>query len=103
GLQEPASPGRYGITDKAMAIRRNHILLRAALTIGAAAAAAAAAPAQDQSSVQGPISIPEDVTIFENITPNVRRATAVVNGDIITGTDVEQRLALILAANEGRI
>ncbi|MGL5838544.1 MAG: peptidylprolyl isomerase [Sphingorhabdus sp.] len=32
--------------------------------------------------------------------PNVRRATAVVNGEIITGTDVDQRLALILAAND---
>ncbi len=32
--------------------------------------------------------------------PNIRRATAVVNGEIITGTDVDQRLALILAANE---
>jgi peptidyl-prolyl cis-trans isomerase SurA len=84
-----------------MAIRHNHIFW-AALTLGFAAAAAGAA-AQDQSSAEGRISIPEDVTIFENITPNVRRATAVVNGDIITGTDVEQRLALILAANEGRI
>jgi peptidyl-prolyl cis-trans isomerase SurA len=27
--------------------------------------------------------------------PNMRRATAIVNGDIITGTDVNQRLALI--------
>ncbi len=35
--------------------------------------------------------------------PNVRRATAVVNGEIITGTDVDQRLALILAANEGEL
>lgn len=35
--------------------------------------------------------------------PNVRRATAVVNGEIITGTDVDQRLALILIANDGQL
>lgn len=26
-----------------------------------------------------------------------------VNGDIVTGTDVDQRLALILAANENKV
>jgi len=43
------------------------------------------------------------VQIFGSRDPNVRRATAVVNGDIITGTDVDQRLALILAANENQV
>jgi peptidyl-prolyl cis-trans isomerase SurA len=57
-----------------------------------------AAPAQTVS--EGAISIPEGVQIFGERNPNVRRATAVVNGDIITGTDVDQRLALVLAANQ---
>ncbi|MCP6423628.1 SurA N-terminal domain-containing protein, partial [Klebsiella pneumoniae] len=35
--------------------------------------------------------------------PNHRRATAMVNGDIITGTDVNQRLALMITANGGKI
>lgn len=35
--------------------------------------------------------------------PNVRRATAVVNGEILTGTDVDQRLALIVAANNDQL
>jgi peptidyl-prolyl cis-trans isomerase SurA len=59
-----------------------------------------AAPASDS---QGTISIPDNVTLFGRNDPNVRRATAVVNGDIITGTDVDQRLALILAANENKV
>ena len=59
----------------------------------------AAAP----SDSQGTISIPENVTIFGKNDPNVRRATALVNGDIITGTDVDQRLALILAANDNKV
>src|SRR3546814_4034929 len=34
---------------------------------------------------------------------NVRKATAIVNGRIITGTDVDQRLALIITANGGKV
>lgn len=82
---------------------------RAVLAFGLAAfAAGAVAPAaltaqEAGETAQGAISIPDDVKIFGKNDPNHRRATAVVNGDIITGTDVEQRLALILAANNGKI
>jgi len=34
---------------------------------------------------------------------SVRKATAIVNGDVITGTDVDHRLALIVLANGGRV
>ncbi|MCA3254138.1 peptidylprolyl isomerase [Bradyrhizobium sp.] len=37
------------------------------------------------------------------IDPTVRKATAIVNGEIITDTDIEQRLNLVVAANGGRI
>ncbi len=56
-----------------------------------------------QESAQGAIIIPKDIAMFGNASPNVRRPTAVVNGDIITGTDVEQRLALILSANGNKV
>ena len=49
------------------------------------------------------LDIPEDVTLFANRDPNVRRATALVNGEVITQTDVEQRLALVVLANSGRV
>ena len=76
-----------------------------AASLGAAGLGAGIAHAQDsqQGSQQGAIVIPDDVKIFGNDNPNVRRATAVVNGDVITGTDVDQRVALIIAANEGKI
>ena len=73
----------------------------AAIFMAVALSAPVAAPAQ--SSPQGAITIPETVQIFGPRNPNVRRATAVVNGDIITGTDVDQRLALILAANQNKV
>ena len=63
---------------------------------------AGAEPAVPSDS-QGTIVIPENVVLFGKNNPNVRRATALVNGDIITGTDVDQRLALILAANDNAV
>ena len=75
------------------------------LVLGSALVAtlSAVAAAQNVPAVQGDIKIPMDVTVFGQNDPNVRRATAIVNGDIITGTDVDQRLALILAANDNKL
>ena len=49
------------------------------------------------------LNLPQDVTVFGKSDPNVRKATAIVNGRIITGTDVDQRLALIITANGGKV
>ncbi len=35
--------------------------------------------------------------------PSVVKATAIVNGEVITQTDVDQRLALLVIANEGKL
>ena len=69
--------------------------------LGAVAGSLSTAPALAQA--QDALNIPENVQIFGTQNPNVRRATAVVNGDVITGTDVDHRLALILAANQQEI
>lgn len=57
----------------------------------------------DTGVPQAGLNIPEKLTIFGQDNPNVRKATAIVNGDIITGTDVGHRLALIVAANGGEV
>ena len=57
----------------------------------------------ESSAPQNDLTIPQQLTIFGQNDPNVRRATALVNGDIITGTDVGHRLALIVAANGGNV
>jgi peptidyl-prolyl cis-trans isomerase SurA len=80
-----------------------HTSLRFMASLALATALAAPVVAPAQSSPQGEIAIPETVQIFATPNPNVRRATAVVNGDIITGTDVDQRLALIIAANQNQV
>ncbi|MFN2101211.1 peptidylprolyl isomerase [Altererythrobacter sp. MF3-039] len=52
------------------------------------------------SGTRGGIELPSDINLLRNNDPNVRVATAVVNGQVITGTDVEQRLALITSASQ---
>jgi len=47
----------------------------------------------------GGLNIPDTVQFVGKQEPGVRKATAIVNGDIITETDVDQRLALIVASN----
>lgn len=49
------------------------------------------------------LDIPKDVVLFGKNDPNVRTPTAIVNGTIITGTDVDQRLALVVLANGGKV
>jgi peptidyl-prolyl cis-trans isomerase SurA len=87
---------------------------RAALSLGALAVVAAPiagtlAHAQtlpepmDEASGTGALNLPANPIIFGKTDPHLRRATAIVNGEIITGTDVDQRLALIVSANGGKV
>ncbi len=47
-------------------------------------------------------NIPDNVTLLGTTDPNVRKASATVNGALITRTDVDQRVALILAENNAK-
>lgn len=64
-----------------------------------------AAQAQNAGGAQvgSSLNIPENATLLGKSDPNMRRATAMVNGAVITGTDVDQRTALLVAASEGNI
>ena len=62
--------------------------------------AAAAHGQEEETSSADAFNIPEDISILNQSDSSVRRASAKVNGTIITGTDVDQRVALIVAANE---
>lgn len=57
----------------------------------------------DEAAPTAQLDIPEGQTLFGKNDPNVRRATAQVNGEIITGTDIDHRLALIVAANKNEL
>jgi len=58
------------------------------------------APPQDDTA-SDPLNLPSSVTLLSEQDPNLRKATAVVNGFVITGTDIDQRTALTLDANKG--
>ena len=56
---------------------------------------------EDQpTSADNPFGFPADGMLFERQDPNLRTATAKVNGAVITGTDIDHRVALVLAASE---
>ncbi|MEZ5687954.1 MAG: peptidylprolyl isomerase [Caenibius sp.] len=76
-----------------------------ALAIAAPLAMASTSSVSAQDGPGVPVSeddglnVPQQVVMLGHNDPNLRTATAKVNGQVITGTDVDQRLALILAAN----
>jgi len=58
---------------------------------------------EETPSSAGGLNLPTDVTIFGKSDPTVHKATAIVNGAIITDTDIDQRFALVLLANGGKV
>jgi peptidyl-prolyl cis-trans isomerase SurA len=79
------------------------VLGLAAMVAGPIASSASAQAVRESADANGALNIPANPTLFGKSDPNVRRATAIVNGEIVTGTDVEQRLALIVNANGGKV
>ena len=69
------------------------------------ALAPAAAPAQTVAvpTADNPFGLPADVNLFAKADPDRRTATAIVNGFVITGTDIDQRVALVTAASDAPI
>ncbi|WP_379920798.1 peptidylprolyl isomerase [Erythrobacter sp. R86502] len=64
-----------------------------------------AAPAQTVAvpTADNPFGLPQDISLFGKADPDRRTATAVVNGFVITGTDIDQRVALVTAASDAPI
>jgi peptidyl-prolyl cis-trans isomerase SurA len=80
----------------------------AAVVLGLASGALAQETQQPPQDQQQPNSseslrLPQNPQVFGTAMPSVVKATAIVNGDVITQTDVEQRLALLAMANGGEI
>jgi peptidyl-prolyl cis-trans isomerase SurA len=73
------------------------------LAVATAAAAQDAADSPPASSSASALRLPDNPQIFGQAMPSVVKATAIVNGEVITPTDVDQRLALLAIANEGKL
>ena len=81
--------------------RRAAMMLAGSLAAAAAFAQTGGGSAGAQTATG--IDLPKNTRFFGQDSSSVRRATAIVNGSIITGTDVDHRVALIVLANGGRV
>jgi peptidyl-prolyl cis-trans isomerase SurA len=95
-----------------VAAASDRLLTRARTATAAIALAAGATAAAQNGPVQQPapgpnsassLRLPENPQLFGTSMPSVVKATAIVNGEIITQTDVDHRIALLIIANGGEI
>ena len=75
-----------------------------AMALGLALATAGAAQeATPQANSAATLKLPENPQLFGNALPQVIKAMVIVNGEVITQTDIDQRLALMAIANNEAI
>ena len=84
------------------------MLALAVATTAAAQTAAPPAPAPAESAAAAPnsaanLNLPQTLQLLGNSMPSVVKATAIVNGQVITQTDIDQRLAFIAMSQQGQI
>jgi peptidyl-prolyl cis-trans isomerase SurA len=70
------------------------------VAIATAGVAQENAPAVNSTAT---LYLPENPQLFVSTLPSVVKATAIVNGEVITQTDIDQRVALLAIANGGQI
>jgi peptidyl-prolyl cis-trans isomerase SurA len=85
--------------NRKLKMRQVALGLASAIALVGAGHAIAQAGGDDGGAVNNPLNLPNDIAVFGQFDPTVRKATAIVNGFIITDTDVDQRLNLVLTAN----
>ena len=77
----------------------------AAATVATAQTAPAPAPAPQAASpsTARTLNLPETLTVYGKPIPSVIKASAIINGEVITQTDIDQRMALLAISNGGEI
>lgn len=91
------------MNDKKTSFSARMMIMAAAAASIAMAAPLLSQTVPDDDQQSSNLDLPKDLTVFGKSDPNIRKATAIVNGSIITATDVDQRLALVIAANGGKV
>ena len=76
-----------------------------ATLIGGAAAQTppAAPPPQSEPNSASALGIPNELQVFGTPIPSVVKATALINSDVITQTDIDHRVALLVISQGGQI
>lgn len=77
----------------------------AALIVAIGGSAAIAAQTVDETQVPSTanLNLPQNLQIFGKVDPNVRKPTAIVNGFVVTRTDVDQRFNLLVGLQNFRL
>ncbi len=98
------------VTLKAFSKMRSSILAlgvaalaTSALPIVAPVSAQTAPPPPPPAAPANPFGLPDNINLLGNTNPDERSATAMVNGYVITGTDIAQRVALVTNASDNEI
>jgi peptidyl-prolyl cis-trans isomerase SurA len=91
----------YGLNSMRM---KSTAALLAIVAASAAVAQQGAAPAEPApvNSTRS-LRLPENPTVYGAAMPAVVKATAIINGDIITQTDIDHRVALLVMSQQGQI
>ena len=82
--------------------RFGHQTIKIFMILGLMAGAFAPTSAQNDDMLANSaaqLGLPAEFTVFGQRDPNIRTPTAIVNGEIVTRTDVDHRFNLFLAAN----
>lgn len=91
---------RVAIQVKMMVSKAARIGCALAVVLAVAAPGGAqVAQEADSASPAAGLDLPANLQIFGKANPDVRKATAIVNDFVITGTDVDQRVNLVTALN----
>ena len=87
-----------GVTKTVRTVRK--LFLAFGLSALATAAGAQTVPDEQQQAIAAGLDLPANLQIFGKADPNIRKPTAIVNDTVITGTDVDQRVALIIGLHK---
>jgi peptidyl-prolyl cis-trans isomerase SurA len=79
--------------------RKRKLMLLGTLGMAGAAVAQVTPPASGQINSAASLRLPANPVIYGAPLPQVIKATAIVNGEIITQTDIDQRVALLAIAS----
>ena len=91
---------KYGIL---MTLAAGTAIGLAGVALAQAAPEDAQAPATSEINSTAGLHLPSNPELFGTTLPTEIRATAIVNGSVITQTDIDQRLALLAISNGGKI
>lgn len=84
------------MTSKVVRFCRSAVVIMGLAGMTALAAQTVEAPADQAVPSTANLDLPQNLTIFGKADPNVRKPTAIVNGYVITRTDVDQRYNLVV-------